>query len=111
MNLEKVILMGHSFGGFLAASYSLTYPEKVKHLILADPWGIPEKPAEMLTKPVSPWVKAIAYALSPFNPFAVIRVAGPWGMLILVKFVFKDRTNLNYILKWICFSHCCKIVF
>lgn len=28
MKLEKIILLGHSMGGFLAASYALNYPDK-----------------------------------------------------------------------------------
>lgn len=44
MNLDSMIILGHSMGGFLAASYAIRYPDRVKHLILADPWGFPEKP-------------------------------------------------------------------
>jgi abhydrolase domain-containing protein 4 len=38
MKLDKIILLGHSFGGYLATLYSIKYPMFVKALILADPW-------------------------------------------------------------------------
>ena len=39
MKLEKMILLGHSFGGYLSAAYALKYGKCVSALILADPWG------------------------------------------------------------------------
>jgi pimeloyl-ACP methyl ester carboxylesterase len=51
MNLEEFILLGHSLGGFLCASYALRYPQRVKHLILADPWGMTQRPPEGSTLP------------------------------------------------------------
>ena len=44
MGLEKVNLLGHSFGGYISALYALKYPDNLNHLILADPWGFPELP-------------------------------------------------------------------
>ncbi|MGE5351360.1 MAG: alpha/beta fold hydrolase [Acidobacteriota bacterium] len=37
LNLDKVTLLGHSFGGLLAAHYAEIFPGKVKALILVDP--------------------------------------------------------------------------
>jgi len=40
IGLEKVNLMGHSFGGRIAIKFSVLYPEKVKRLILCASAGI-----------------------------------------------------------------------
>lgn len=39
MKIEKMIILGHSFGGFLSTAYAMKYPERIEHLILGDPWG------------------------------------------------------------------------
>ncbi|XP_029160226.1 protein ABHD4 isoform X2 [Nylanderia fulva] len=93
MQLEKFVLLGHSMGGFLAASYAMQYPERVKHLILADPWGFPEKPSDTPAKAsdaaakanIPFWVKAIAFAVQPLNPLWAVRVAGPFGQWLIEK--------------------------
>lgn len=56
IGLEKFCLLGHSFGGYLSAAYALKHPERVSHLILADPWGLPEKPKE-ISRPIPIWIK------------------------------------------------------
>ncbi|XP_032681775.1 1-acylglycerol-3-phosphate O-acyltransferase ABHD5 isoform X1 [Odontomachus brunneus] len=86
MQLEKFILLGHSMGGFLAASYAMQYPQRVKHLILADPWGFPEKPPDAAARVHIPfWVKAIAFAVQPLNPLWAVRFAGPFGQWLIEK--------------------------
>lgn len=83
MNLTDFILLGHSFGGFLSASYCLRHSAVVKHLILVDPWGLPERPSqEDVYKqfPVPRWFRAALALSQPFNPLAALRAAGPWGM-------------------------------
>lgn len=86
MNLEKFILLGHSFGGFLAASYAIKHPERISHLILADPWGFPERPLDVGRNSTIPlWVRAIGAILQPFNPLFIVRTAGPWGPKLLQK--------------------------
>ena len=62
---------------------------RVKHLILVEPWGFPDRKqslaaeaqgAEVVKRPTLPlWAKAVVSVLGYFNPLAVIRAAGPWG--------------------------------
>jgi proline iminopeptidase len=44
LGVEKVTLIGHSFGGFIAALYAAEFPERVENLILV-------APADMLVMP------------------------------------------------------------
>lgn len=86
MNLPEIILLGHSFGGYLATSYAISHPDRVKHLILADPWGFPERPKDVSkTYKVSPAIRALAYVLQPLNPLWLIRAAGPFGQWVVEK--------------------------
>ncbi|KAK3858515.1 hypothetical protein Pcinc_035298 [Petrolisthes cinctipes] len=86
LGLDKFILLGHSFGGFLAASYAIKHPDRVEHLVLADPWGFPERPLDVGERYKFPlWVKAVGTLLQPFNPLFIIRTAGPWGPKLLQK--------------------------
>jgi pimeloyl-ACP methyl ester carboxylesterase len=80
MRLEKMIVLGHSLGGYLASAYALQHPERVRHLILVEPWGFLPKPSNtdrQYSLPV--WVRTLAHIASIFNPLTTLRVAGPWG--------------------------------
>lgn len=81
MELEQFVLLGHSMGGYLATSYALSYPERVKHLILADPWGFEDK-SEATPRNPSLKIKILGIVLYPFtnlNPLASVRALGPFG--------------------------------
>jgi cardiolipin-specific phospholipase len=43
-NIDKMTLVGHSMGGYMAVAYALKYPGHLNKLILASPVGIPEDP-------------------------------------------------------------------
>ncbi|XP_063919060.1 (Lyso)-N-acylphosphatidylethanolamine lipase-like isoform X2 [Zophobas morio] len=85
VKLDQFILLGHSMGGYLATSYTISYPKQVKHLILADPWGFVERPSDF-NPPL--WLKTLGIVLYPFtafNPLATVRAAGPFGPWIIRK--------------------------
>lgn len=85
IDLQRFILLGHSMGGFLAAAYAIRHPERVEHLILADPWGFQEKPSDGGPIRIPLWAKAIITLLQPFNPLAGLRAAGPLGPKLIDK--------------------------
>jgi len=49
-HIQKIDLLGHSFGGTLAQAYALKYPENLSHLILASTWSSTKKMNQVLAK-------------------------------------------------------------
>lgn len=83
-NLSNFILLGHSFGGYVAAKYALQHPEHVQHLILVGPAGFSsetEHSSEWLTKFRATWKGMLVNHLweSNFTPQRIVRGLGPWG--------------------------------
>lgn len=46
IGVEKITLIGHSFGGFIATLYAAEFPERVKKLVLVSPAGVLTPPDE-----------------------------------------------------------------
>lgn len=89
VGLDKFIILGHSFGGYLAASYAIQFPDHVAHVVLADPWGMqaqdPSLPSNNKVALPS-WVRLVARIIfSTFNPLSALRAAGPWGPSLVQK--------------------------
>lgn len=83
-------------------------PSRVSHLILVEPWGFPERPdlADQ-ERPIPVWIRALGAALTPFNPLAGLRIAGPFGLSLVQRLrpdfkrkyssMFEDDTVTEYI--------------
>ena len=88
MNLPKMVMVAHSFGGFLSTSYSMKYPQHVEHLLLVDPWGFDSIPTPVLDYPL--WKLSVAYTVRLMvGCFSMVRAFGPFGEL-LIKYVRPD---------------------
>ena len=86
VGLEKMNLLGHSFGGHLTALYALKYPQHFNLAILADPWGMTERPAEVVPRRNIPiWVKVLGSVLQHFNPLWGLRASGPAGPWLVTR--------------------------
>ncbi|XP_037400732.1 1-acylglycerol-3-phosphate O-acyltransferase ABHD5 isoform X3 [Pygocentrus nattereri] len=108
LGLEAMIMLGHNLGGYVSAAYALKYPDRVQQLVLVEPWGFTERPDEEdLQCRIPLWIKALGSAMNPFNPLALLRLAGPLGPLLLQALrsdfkqkyssVFKDDTVPDYL--------------
>ncbi|KAI3989117.1 hypothetical protein MKX01_033153 [Papaver californicum] len=98
-NLTDFILLGHSFGGYVAAKYALKHPEHVKHLILVGSAGFSsetDSKSEWLTRFRATWKGAVLNHLweSNFTPQKVVRGLGPWGPN-LVKTYTSNRFKIT----------------
>lgn len=113
--LEKFTLMGHSLGGYLAVSYALKYPGRLKKLILASPVGIPEDPYAVRPEPLQsnppadsppskftdqdipenppprrPLPKWLTYLWDAnISPFSFVRWAGPLGPRLVSGWTYR----------------------
>lgn len=107
MGLEKVILMGHSMGGYLAATYALQHPERVQHLVLVCPAGV-TKQAEDYKPPAivqNPWTwrgQLYRFAMNCWEwgatPGGFVRALGPWGRTLIERYArnrFKEGMALT----------------
>jgi pimeloyl-ACP methyl ester carboxylesterase len=85
---EPFILVGHSLGGMIAWRYALMHRQRLRHLVLLSPVGVPFAPRDLDEKiESSSWfVRFICKKWrSGTSPMDVVRSFGPLGIPILKK--------------------------
>lgn len=99
-NGKKMILLGCDFGAFVASSYAMKFPEKIKHLVLVDPWGFSEK------RPTLP-LRVLGNIL---NPFSIFRSLGrSFGLRILRKIIIGSSTPAAVAAAFRDYLYCCLV--
>jgi len=90
---EPVTLLGHSLGGYMSALWAMKSPDRVAHLVLASPVGVPHEPqwTEEQQKHRSSWLWWTLSKLWSNNatPQSLVRLAGPWGRDLTTTIVKK----------------------
>lgn len=66
LELEQVILLGHSMGGMAASLYAGTFPERVKALINLEGWLLPDSDPQQTPERVRGWLTQ-REQLAPFH--------------------------------------------
>lgn len=89
MNIDKMILAGHSIGGYCSAAYSLRYPQNVANLLLLSPAGVNDPPPgfDDRSKYRWSWRFLISVVEGGLTPFDIVRMAGPKGKEWVYKMV------------------------
>ncbi|KAI8909128.1 alpha/beta-hydrolase [Gorgonomyces haynaldii] len=94
VGLEKMVLCGHSLGGYLSTAYALKYPERVEKLVLISPAGVPPRP-EQLPRGRSMMGRLITnLVVNNISPMSLIRTAGPWGSSLLKNYTSRRFSHL-----------------
>ncbi|ODV79634.1 alpha/beta-hydrolase [Suhomyces tanzawaensis NRRL Y-17324] len=115
-------LIGHSFGGYWSGSYSLKYPDNLKHLILLSPVGVERHvhsvTSDILQENKSEFVPDLDptsykflsrvpilsnehvrkwYYILPFMPI-FLKIFGPWGYRYYFNTWYRKLSNINKVI-------------
>lgn len=78
LGIDRLVVFGHSFGGYIATCYALRYPQSVSGLILNDPWGFPSpEPEKAKSRPM--WVRVLGRVMLKMNLVSFLQNTGPIG--------------------------------
>ncbi|CAE8586631.1 unnamed protein product [Polarella glacialis] len=106
LGLGRMVLLGHSFGGYFAACYAMKYPQHVENLILASPVGMGEKqPGSRFSDPekrkeLPLWQRALVSVAESmwearFTPMGVVKGLGPFGSRLTGWYVDRRFENVR----------------
>jgi len=96
LGLSKMILFGHSLGGYLSTVYTIRYPERVSQLLLCSPVGMPQPPADLDERAIRTWKgRTFKWLWETTTPQSVLRGLGWIGRKMINKFVWGRWADLE----------------
>ncbi|CAI2180319.1 6437_t:CDS:2 [Funneliformis geosporum] len=99
--IDKMTLLGHSLGGYLAAVYAIKYPMHVEKLILVSPVGVPRNPQNDPRyfkdggRKIPGWIVKLWNA--HLTPQLILRWLGPFGPSLVTKYTAHKFSHLEEI--------------
>ena len=77
LGAEKIVLLGHSLGGYIACAYAERHPDRVERLVLCGCAGVPDQPPDPENMAAPSWVRRLARWLwtKEISPFQLVQ----WG--------------------------------
>ena len=83
-DMPKMILAGHSMGGYVSVAYAERYPQHVERLVLLSPAGVPEETPEMVQQRAEqlatrPWTMRLLFYVAQrlfeaqYTPGSILR--------------------------------------
>lgn len=113
MNFERIILVGHSFGGFLASAYAMRHASRVESLILIESWGWTEAEKKRVDAKRAIWLKIVEKLPEEANFMDLLRSSGNIGINVTklirpaYRKMFRDVLNDNdTIYRYIYYANC-----
>ena len=104
MELDKMVILWHSFGGYISGRYAIRYPDHIRKIIFISSLGIDKKPEDgkqavknLISKqPFLPRMVLKMYNVLPFKsltPFMPLRALGRIGSPLFVKYFIKKKMS------------------
>lgn len=92
----KLVLIGHSLGGYLSIAYALKYPQRVARVILLSPAGIHASPNALLSLSPSPPKSYIPYSHKGTDrrPNSTISTSASTGLLHRTQTYSSDTSSI-----------------
>jgi len=84
MGIERMVLLGHSLGGYVAGHYGLLHPTHLAGLIMLSPFGVLPRTRDFSKLPV--FFHVAKAVITRSSPFVLLRLLGPLGPRLMFRF-------------------------
>ena len=104
VGLDSFLLMGHSFGGYVAGAYALAYPHRVRQVLFLSPIGVTLKPGDFSFEESlqdSSWTAKLYWRTlacmwrKKVTPNSLLQLTGPLSGLLLSLYTQRRLAGLD----------------